>query len=409
VVAVRSPGDEPFFREWVARRPGQRRSLTRARALGRALGLFDGGPIPPVLTVVGSKGKGTAVAHATSVLAAAGLRVGTITSPPFRTNRERVRLDGAAIGEAEYDELARAVAAAMATLPGAAREYLAPTGAFTVAGASLLVRRRGVDVLVLEEGLGGLSDEVSLFDAESVAVTPIFAEHLGILGESVAEIARDLLGVIGPQTRGVTTAPQAECVLDVLAGRRHDGLAVRVLGEVPEVFAATVPGLGAANAAVGSGAGARLAHRLGRPVAEADAAAAAARVRLPGRLSLHPPTPGRAGPWVVDAAINGPGVRRAVQWCTDGLGPPGLVLACFPDTKDAADCYAQFAGLDVVPVIAGADYLTYEAMPGLPAPQAADPALRSADPSRGPVLCVGTMSFIGAALHHLRAPTTAWW
>jgi hypothetical protein len=132
-------------------------------------------------------------------------------------------------------------------------------------------------------------------------------------------------------------------------------------------------------------------------------------VRLPGRLSLHPPVPGRPGHWVVDAAINGPGVEHAVRWCTDRLGAPGLVLACFPDTKDAAGCYARLTGLDVVPVIAGADYLTYAATPGLPAPTAADRALRSADSSRGPVLCVGTMSFIGSALHHLRAPTTTWW
>ena len=44
--------------------------------------------------------------------------------------------------------------------------------------------------------MGGASDEVSLFAARVVALTPIFGEHLGIIGDSVGEVAREKLGAV---------------------------------------------------------------------------------------------------------------------------------------------------------------------------------------------------------------------
>jgi folylpolyglutamate synthase/dihydropteroate synthase len=79
-----------FYEEWRGRRPGERRSLRRAGRLAAALGVSD--PGVPVLTVVGSKGKGTAATYASAWIAAAGCRVVTVTSPGLRSDRERVRV-----------------------------------------------------------------------------------------------------------------------------------------------------------------------------------------------------------------------------------------------------------------------------------------------------------------------------
>jgi folylpolyglutamate synthase/dihydropteroate synthase len=404
MVAVELAADEPFFAEWAARAPQQRRSVARARLLGQELGLSW--PLPvPVLSVVGSKGKGTAVAHAASALAAAGLQVGAVTSPPFRANTERIRVAGRALEAAEYHQLSQWVAGALARLAPSASEYLAPTGVFTVAGVAHLLSL-GVQALVLEEGLGGRSDEISLFPAEVVVATPIFAEHLGIIGDSVAEVAADLLGVCGPTTRLLVSTAQSQQVRELLP----TGPQLRYLPEIEPLFAERVPGLAAANAQAGSVAAQAIAAQCDRLLPSAALAFAAGRVQLPGRLSAHPGTAARPGLWVLDAAIDPVGVRAAVRHSSAALGPPQLVLACFPDSKDSAACFttlsAESPGVTVLPVATGSHLQFTRSGQNV---QAAEVALAAAQGHPGPVLCLGTMSFIGQATEFLDVQTTRWW
>jgi dihydrofolate synthase/folylpolyglutamate synthase len=184
-----------------------------------------------VLTVVGSKGKGTAATYAAATLSASGLRTGLVTSPPFRTNRERIRIDGRAIDADVYDRLAGELAVVLDVLgPGDDSGYLSPTGSFTLSGVRHFTTA-GVDVIVLEEGLGGSSDEVSLFTPLVVAVTPIFEEHVGIIGDTAAEIAADLIGVVRTGTRRVLSLHQETPVWDVLTAHAR---AVDAAIEIPE-------------------------------------------------------------------------------------------------------------------------------------------------------------------------------
>ncbi|MEU6754079.1 hypothetical protein ABZ914_48305 [Spirillospora sp. NPDC046719] len=211
--------DEVFFREWERRRPGETRSLARARELAEALDVLS--PGLPVLTVVGSKGKGTAATYASAFLAASGLRVCTVTSPGLRTNRDRIRIDGRAIPEAELARLGGLLGAAMAELGPPQDGYLSPSGLFTLAGV-LHARRAGADALVLEAGMGGRSDEVSLFPPDVVAITPVFLEHAGVLGDTPAEIAAEKRAVAGPGTR-IVSAPQSPDVAEVLGPVEYAG------------------------------------------------------------------------------------------------------------------------------------------------------------------------------------------
>src|SRR5690606_1949600 len=155
---VMSEPDQVCFQEWDARAPGERRCLARARALLHAAGLDS--PGPPVLTVVGSKGKGTAAVYASAYLCAAGQRVVTLTSPSLGPTTERIRVDGAPVDNATLAGLG-AKLEALRPARTAGTGYLSPSGMFLLA-ALAHARDVGADTVVLEAGRGGRSDEVSL-------------------------------------------------------------------------------------------------------------------------------------------------------------------------------------------------------------------------------------------------------
>ena len=324
-----------FFREWERRGPGERRSLGRARALGRALGVLP--PDAPVLTVVGSKGKGTTATYASAFLAAAGFHVCTVTSPGLRTNRDRIRIDGRAVSDGELAFLADTLEEAAGTLPPPSDGYLSPSGLFLLAGV-LHARRTGADVLVLEAGMGGRSDEVSLFPPDVAAITPVFLEHAGVLGDTEAEIAVEKLGVAGPGTI-VLSAPQPGPVTEVLGGAEVVGPGGSGLpdGLLPA-------GLGRTGAELGVAAARRM-PGVPEP-APGTLREVMASVVLPGRMSWHD-VPGSATRLLVDAAIDGTGVAAALAAARDAWGTVDHAVVCLPDHKDLDGAVAALGGLPV--------------------------------------------------------------
>ncbi|MFC4911259.1 hypothetical protein [Actinomadura gamaensis] len=383
--------DQVFFREWTARRPGARRSLARARELAAKLDLV---PLDlPVLAVVGSKGKGTAATYASAMLSAAGLRVVSVMSPGHRSNRDRLRVDGRAVSDSTFASLAARLERAMDELPPVSDGYLSPAGLFTLAG---LVHARdvGADVAVLEAGMGGGSDEISLFPATVVAVTPIFGEHLGVLGDTVAEIADEKAAVIVPATRAAVSAPQSAEVASVLGP-------VETAGSSPWDDLLP-PGLGRANARAGALAGLRLAEELGRPPAEARVREVLSSVVLPGRLSVHE----RDGVEVlVDSAINRAGVASALSAARERWDSVDHVLVCLPDHKDLDGAIAELDGLPVTFVRLPHAHLRFS-RPLPPSWDVLDAAELSVDGlrTRGRhVLALGTVYFAGIVLDVLDA------
>lgn len=324
---------EVFFREWQRRAPGSRRDLGRARLLAGSLGLLDG--VPPVLTVVGSKGKGTVATYASAFLTAAGLRVLTVTSPALRHNRERIRVDGQAVTEATLAELA---ARLDQPLPAPAGGYLSPSGLFLLAGV-LHGRDVGAAVLVLEAGMGGRSDEVSLFPPTVLAIGPVFAEHLGVLGESPEEIAVEKAGVVSAATATVVSAAQTPEVAAAIA---------RTVGPVAVEVIPGVADFRVAGAALGGTAAARLLEAIGAPLPEPVLAGRVLdSVRLPGRLSWHVSVDGETE-ILVDSAIDRTGVTAALRAAREHW-PGGIdhVLLCLPDHKDLEGAIEALGDLPV--------------------------------------------------------------
>ncbi|MFI6427086.1 hypothetical protein [Promicromonospora sp. NPDC050880] len=410
MTAQHLPGDVAFFDEWRNKQPGTHRSLDRARAVGEAMGTWE--RTPPVLVVVGSKGKGTTAVHAAATLSAAlvGTRpahVGLVTSPGLRTNRERIRLDGAAITPREYDELASTLERARASVPSTDDGYLSPTGAFTVTGAAWAAAR-GADALVLEEGLGGRSDEVSLFAPLVVAVTRVFYEHGEQLGPTLDDVARDLLGVVGPTTRTIVTVEQDAEVTAIIeeTAAAVGARVVTVTTSSPSSAPTALAPLTRLNATAGEAAGRALAAVAGWTVGD-EVLAALASVHVPGRLSRHVLD---EVPVLVDGAISPDGVSAAVTEYLAWRGRLDTVVASFPDTKDVEACFDELRGFDRVIAARADDYLSFsraEASQGkvLDARTALVQSVGTAHDEGGGCLIIGTQSYVGIALDVLGVET----
>ena len=201
--------------------------------------------------------------------------------------------------------------------------------------------------------MGGVSDEISLFTPTVVALTPVFAEHLGKLGDTPAEIARNKAGIVTPATRAVLTVPQtADVAREIMATveeRSHGGVLVEVIDpESTAIPARLLPaGLSAHNAELGCAAARRLLDVSGQPQpADGKLAAVLGSVRLPGRLSRHK-LPGSATELIVDSAISRAGVAAALAAAAGWWTGIDHVLLCLPDHKDVTGAVRELAGLPV--------------------------------------------------------------
>jgi dihydrofolate synthase/folylpolyglutamate synthase len=380
--------------------------------VGQAIGTWD--DTPPVLAVVGSKGKGTTAVHAAATLSATLVEdsrqahVGLVSSPGLRNNRERMRFDGQAISPDEYERVSQALVRARESVPPSDDGYLSPTGSFTITGAAWAAAR-GADVLVLEEGLGGRSDEISLFDPLVVAVTKVFYEHGELLGPTLDDVARDLLGVVGPATRTIVTVVQDAAVTAIVkeTAARFDAELVTVTADSPTSAPAALAPITRLNAAAGETAARAVASALGWGIGDARAAAALASVQVPGRLSRH-----RLGdvPVMVDGAISPEGIAATVADYLRWHGRLDTVVASFPDTKDVAACFAELRGFERVIPARADDYLTFTKAETLhdkvlDARTALALGFETARSQGGGCLMIGTQSYVGIALDVLDVET----
>ncbi|WP_141923872.1 folylpolyglutamate synthase/dihydrofolate synthase family protein [Haloactinospora alba] len=404
------PSLDVFFQEWHAYKTSGQRSLSRAQALMDELELTP--QRPPVLGVVGSKGKGTTATYASAHLAAAGLRVVTVTGPSFRSYRERIRLDGTAVDERELSGVAAELARAQQRLPESDGSYLAPNGLFLLGGL-LHARNSGADVCVLEAGMGGHGDELRLIGPSLVAASAVFAEHVGKLGDTVAEIAAEKAAVAGPATRAVVRLPQTADAAESFDRTVDEVSGGRVRPEVvPGAEDADVPprrflppGLSADSARLGWHGAGRMLELLDRPaVSPSRRDEVASTVRLPARLSRHR---WQATEVMVDSAINRTGVRTALEHARALWPRIDRVVVCLPDHKDLDGAVRELGELPATAAVLPESHLRFER----PLPQhwdrvPAEALTADALAAMGEyVLVLGTVYFTGRVLDAIGADT----
>jgi dihydrofolate synthase/folylpolyglutamate synthase len=264
-------------------------------------------------------------------------------------------VDGQAVPRRDYEALIGKVAATLARVSDLLPDggYLSPSGLFTLSALRHFADL-GCDAVVLEAGMGGASDEVSLVAPGVVVVTPILSEHLGVLGDSVAEIAAEKAGVITAATRDVVAAAQEDPGAEravLRAARRHGSRCHRAVGGDDRPGPAPAPGLGGLNARLGVVAALRLLAMAGRPEPAPEALdASLGSVSLPGRLSHH-----RRGEqeWIIDCATNPAAVTAAISHAAATIGSPTAVLTFIPPHRDPAPLLATLRGQPVVRVPGG--------------------------------------------------------
>ncbi len=181
---------------------GIRLGLGRTRALLRALGSPER-QLRGVL-IGGTNGKGSVQAMVASVLRVQGLRVGQTPKPHLVSYRERIAVDGRPIASEAFGPL---LAEVLAAADRVERRHGPPTEfeALTCA-AFLWFARSGVEVAVIEVGLGGRLDATHAWDGGVATVTNVALDHMEYLGDTVPAIAREKAAIIERGDLAVTGA-----------------------------------------------------------------------------------------------------------------------------------------------------------------------------------------------------------
>jgi dihydrofolate synthase/folylpolyglutamate synthase len=280
-------------------------TLDRMHAVLAVLGLAR--PRCRVITVGGTNGKGSVTATIEAVARAGGLSTGLYTSPHLVSYTERIRLDGEPIDTGRLCAIFERIEAARGATTLTYFEYatLAALAAFDDAG---------VDLAILEVGLGGRLDAVNAIDADVAAVVSISFDHTDYLGTTLEDIGREKAGIFragrpalfGSLAMPATIASEAARLgapferlgVDFAFEPGADGCAFR-RGDTRR---AALPAPTLAGAAQYGNTATALAalDAAGLLPAAAPLAAGLAAVRLAGRYQVF------AGPveWVFDVAHN---------------------------------------------------------------------------------------------------------
>lgn len=167
----------------------------------------------PTIHVTGTNGKGTTTTLTSALLAGAGLRVGTFTSPDLHAVNERIAVNGLAIDDDAFVSLLQR----LSDVEEVSGIVLTRFELLTVA-ALLHFSDEGVDVGVIEVGLGGTWDSTNVIDSRVAVLTNVDLDHTAVLGSTVGEIASDKVGIF--RAEGVAIVATTNAIVVEIAQRR---------------------------------------------------------------------------------------------------------------------------------------------------------------------------------------------
>ena len=313
---------------------GMRFGLERMRRLLTALGSPQ--KAFSAVHVVGTNGKSSTVRMCAALLHAHGVRAGAFTSPHLSTFAERIRVGDADVGGDEFGAAVQRAAAAAAKVD----RTLEPGDRVTqfelvTAAAFAEFARRGVEVAVVEAGLGGRHDATNVLGARTVVLTNVGLEHTRWLGPTIRDIAREKLAVVQPHATLISGDLHPDARDEV---RRTPAAAVVAAGHDPAALA--LPGYQRANFEVALAA--TRAHMGGRgPLDDRVVAALAARISVPGRLQrvdVDPLT-------IYDGAHNASGMEALARALPETVGDRSTIaVVSILDDKDAAGMLRALLG-----------------------------------------------------------------
>ncbi len=360
-----------------------------------------------VIHVAGTNGKGSTCAMMDAIARACGKRCGLFTSPHLIDFRERIKVSGEDIPEADC--------AAGLTELRALCERLDPHPTFFEISLALALRWFGqcnCELILLETGMGGRLDATTAVPADVCVVTPIGLDHAEWLGESLEQIAGEKAGIFLPGVPAVC-APQPDSVRQVLEQAANQTRApLEFIADPLLGYAIALPGPHQkGNAALAVAA----LHHAGVPLTFDGIQYGLSHLRWPGRFEVFPAAAvaGATQPVVLDGAHNPHAADvLAATWQSVFPGRKTALVFSAVASKDIAGILKPLAPLAshiffcpvATPRAVACAELAAALPPGAPPHQVFDafPAAFAAALATGvPVLVAGSLFLVGEARAYL--------
>jgi dihydrofolate synthase/folylpolyglutamate synthase len=288
--------------------------------------------------VVGTNGKSSTTRMIAAILQRHGLHSGAYLSPHLMHYRERVQVGERDLQTHEFAAaVARAAWAAERVNRTLAKDDHVTQFELLTAAAYWALAQRGVEVAVVEAGLGGRYDATSVIASSVTVLTNVSLEHTRWLGPTVADIAMEKLAVLRPGTELVlgagASAEVIELARDVAEQREATLHQAPPTPRDPELSPAAPGAFQRANFALAESAAERFLASMGIEIQPQAVAEAARSISVAGRLQRIGDDPLT----VLDGAHNPDAARALVQALPEVVGdrPLALVMGVLED-KDAA-------------------------------------------------------------------------
>jgi dihydrofolate synthase / folylpolyglutamate synthase len=165
------------------------------------------------VVVAGTKGKGSTAAMLASIAQASGLKVGLYTSPHLCSIRERLRVNGEMVSEEVFAELVDDLMPHIEAAGMAGVRRFRTFFEILTAMALVHFQRVGVNLAVLEVGMGGRLDATNVAVPLVSVITSISFDHTEVLGDTIPKIAREKAGIIKPHGLAVVAPQRPEALM----------------------------------------------------------------------------------------------------------------------------------------------------------------------------------------------------
>jgi dihydrofolate synthase/folylpolyglutamate synthase len=312
----------------------------------------------PAIHVVGTNGKTSTTRLIAELLAAEGLETGAYVSPHVSSWAERIIVRGAPIDDGAFAQAISDVRDAVMRLGYDRGDDMVTQFEVVTAAGFVALAAAGVDVFVIEAGLGGRYDATNVLDGGRVSVlTNIALEHTELLGNTVALIAAEKLAIVPDDSDklvvGALSGDAATAVAELMQDRKlrgwrfgeHLDLVRGANGDAVRVVNTTYSRLhiGAGgvyqheNGALAIAAAQRF---LGRALDLASVREVCAQFRVPGRYEVfagHPTV-------IIDGAHNPAGMAALAQSLQDLRPAHTIVVTSILNDKDARSMLAVLVG-----------------------------------------------------------------
>lgn len=178
----------------------------------------------PVIHITGTNGKTSTARMIESLLRAHDLRTGRYSSPHLVSVTERISVDGEPVADETFvrvwDEISPFLEIVDAELDERGETRLTYFEAVTILAFAVFAEAP-VDVVVLEVGLGGITDATNVADGDVSVVTPISLDHTDLLGDTTELIAQEKVGILKPGGYLVSSVQPVDAA-DVLLARARE-------------------------------------------------------------------------------------------------------------------------------------------------------------------------------------------